>query len=81
MKKRNKKPKFCQHDDPSWCTDDCYEEERYVITAKGLIHLCLEEGKSDIYEQLELHALRHGYNAIILNPEGGKFVKVHMEEE
>jgi len=54
-------------------------DETYRITPKGLIDFATTEN-SDIWENIELFCYRHGYNAILVNRDGGEFIKVETEE-
>jgi hypothetical protein len=54
-------------------------DETYIITPKGLIAFATPEN-SHIWEDIELFCYRHGYNAILVNRDGGEFIKVEMEE-
>jgi hypothetical protein len=53
-------------------------KETYFITPKGLIGLATTDNK-DIWDDLELFCYRHGYNAILVNRDGGEFIKVEMD--
>lgn len=53
--------------------------EAYRITPKGLIGLATTEN-TDIWEDIELFCYRHGYNAILVDQNGGEFIKVETEE-
>jgi hypothetical protein len=53
--------------------------ESYRVTPKGLIGFATMDNK-DIWDDLELFCYRHGYNAILVNRDGGEFIKVETEE-
>lgn len=55
-------------------------QERYVLTAKGAMMFApISDGLAEtIWKELELHALRHGYNAILIDSHGGEFIKVEQ---
>ncbi len=55
-------------------------KETYHITPKGLISLATSENK-DIWDDLELFCYRHGYNAILVNKNGGEFIHVESKDE
>jgi hypothetical protein len=52
--------------------------EAYRVTPKGLIGLATMDNK-DIWDDLELFCYRHGYNAILVNRDGGEFINVEMD--
>jgi len=54
-------------------------EESFCITPKGLIMLSTIEN-TNIWNDLELHCYRYGYNAILINKDGGEFIKVKKEK-
>lgn len=54
-------------------------KETYRITPKGLIGTATTYNK-DVWDDIELFCYRHGYNAILVNQNGGEFIKVGMEE-
>jgi len=56
------------------------QEETYSITPKGFIEYSISDSKS-IWDDLELYCYRHGYNAILINKDGGEFIKVEIENE
>jgi hypothetical protein len=59
------------------------KEPRFQLTAKGLIQLATndEEITQDIWDELELHCYHNDFNAILIDPEGGKFVKIELKED
>jgi len=54
------------------------KEEMYVITPKGLIHYAIGENKNS-WDELELYCYRHGFNAMLINKEGGEFINVELD--
>ena len=55
------------------------QEEAYQITPKGVIVMAVEGGL-DVYAALELYGLRNGFNAVLLDAEGGKFIQAEQED-
>lgn len=55
-------------------------EEKYKITPKGIIYLCVNDEKNTdlILDSLELAARREECNALLFTPDGGEFV--YMEK-
>ena len=50
-------------------------EERYVITPKGLLLIATADSK-DTWDELALHCYRNNFNAILIDANGGEFIKV-----
>ena len=58
-------------------------EEKYILTAKGVMVLTPIDSElaDSIWKELELHAYRRDYNAILINADGGEFIKVELEKK
>jgi len=55
------------------------KEDTYQITPKGLIGLAMCDNKNSCWDELELYCYRYGYNAILIDNNGGQFI--HIEKE
>jgi len=54
-------------------------DKTYIITPKGLIAFATPKN-SHIWEDIQLFCYRHGYNAILVNRDGGEFIRIETEE-